>query len=133
VTFSTEVIVGPFVSAALMGVIAWNAMRVESAKVRQRLDDKEEAEKTAATLRQQMEQNRHDEYCRRLDRIERKTGISNGGGEYVAHDLFDTLQQKVCEAIAEGKEAVRIGHADREAIKERLGKVEVKLDAIIHK
>jgi hypothetical protein len=133
VTFSSEVLVTPFISAALMGVIAWVAMRVEGAKTRQRLDDKEKADKEAADLRQQLEQNRHDEYCRRLDRIEKKTGITNGGGEYIARELFDELRLKVCEGIREGKEAIRSGHEDREAIKRRIDKVEYTLEALVKK
>lgn len=164
---SIEVIISAVLSACLMGLVAWTAIKVEVAKITQRIDDHDKVavtekehvltvlklqeqtvRETAATLEvlglekatalAAAAQERHLEYCRRLDRIEKRVGVANGDGFLVSNKLcceihrqqqldFTDLRASVRAAIEQGQEAVRVGHIDREAIKERLVKVDVLL------
>ncbi len=82
----------------------------------------------------------------RFDRLEKKVGISNGGAEWMSKELCravhvafsqelaalkvasEKLAEAVEEATEQGREAIDVGHRDREAIKARLSKVEDKVD-----
>ena len=55
-------IAGPLISAILVGVVSWTAVRVSVAKIQQQLTDKAENDN------------------RRFDRIERIVGIAEGDG-----------------------------------------------------
>lgn len=145
VTLEIEALVSPIVSALVVGATMWFKSEVEGQKTRaamqQRIDDKEQADRDAAKLRERAESDRHAEYCRRFDRLERKAGVTNGGGEWVdrefcreVHRNFSAetgaLRAEIHEAIEQGREAVRIGHEDREGIKQRLTRVEVTLEGL---
>lgn len=100
---------------------------------------------TRLANRDERDEERHGETRERLDRIEKKVGISNGGATFVdrefcreVHRSFTAeagslkesqtaLTERVQKAIDEGREAIRIGHEDRMAIKARLVRVEEAL------
>jgi hypothetical protein len=167
VLISIEILISALLSAGLMGLAAWAAIKVEVAKITQRIDDQDKAtasekehvyaalkvqeqttRETAAALENtgiekaealsNAAQERHLEYCRRFDRIEKRVGVTNGDGYLVSSKLFSEIHKQqqldftelrvsVRAAIEQGQEAVRVGHEDREKIKERLVKVETLL------
>jgi hypothetical protein len=141
-TIGLEAIVSPIASALVVGLVSWVGVRVQIAKVTQRLDDRVAADTE-----------RHTEYCRRFDRIEKKAGISNGGADWVDRDfcrevhrgtsgevaaLRETqratgielvaLREDVQLAARRADEAVGVAHNEAMAIKDRLQKVEIALD-----
>jgi hypothetical protein len=85
---------------------------------------------------------RHQEYCRRFDQIEKKVGVQNGGAfvdrEFCreVHRTFtvasSALESQVREAVEQGREAIRVGHDDREEIKQRLTTLEVTFEHHAH-
>ena len=114
-------------------------------KVDTRWAVREESEAKALAAREKVEAERHEEQVERLERLEKKVGISNGGAPWVdrefcrdVHVAFSlevarmekgqaALAEKVEKAMEDGREAIRIGHEDRMAIKQRLTAVEVAL------
>ena len=95
--------------------------------------------------RELSDKERHEEQVERFERLERKVGIGNGGAPWVdrefcrdVHATFSlevvrmekgqaALAEKVEKAMEDWREAIRIGHEDRMAIKQRLAAVEVAL------
>ena len=150
---AAEVFVGPFISALVVGIISWTTIRIEAARTVQRINDKEAFDQgsavllastvkaTAVALDRALEE-RHEEYCRRFDRIEKRIGVTNGDGYLVSSALCSELHRamnvanaaltaEVHAAVLNGQEAIRIGHADREAIKSRLTRVEIMLEQFV--
>ena len=97
---------------------------------------------TRWVAREESDKERHEEQVERFERLEKKVGITNGGAAWVdkefckevhrnftvevesIHASNAALAGKVDAAIEQGREAVRIGHEDRMAIKARLVAVE---------
>ena len=97
--------------------------------------------------RDEKDAERHEEQVRRFDHLEKKAGITNGGATWVDKEFCREVHRnflaevalneksnmafvvKVDEAIESGREAIRVGHEDRIAIKARLVRVEERLGA----
>ena len=100
---------------------------------------------TTLASRASRDEERHTDTVTRFDRLEKKVGITNGGSAWVekefckeVHRSFSrevdsikssnaVLATKVEEVIEEGREAIRVGHEDRMAIKARISRVEEAL------
>lgn len=100
---------------------------------------------TRWAVREANDKERHEEQVERFERLEQKVGISNGGAPWMdiarcedIHKVFTAevvrieqsqaaLAGKLEEAMASGREAIRVGHEDRMAIKARLVRVEEAL------
>jgi len=154
-TLAAEAVVSPFIAAGLAVLVGWYKSEREReatvASVKARIDEKEKSDTEAERLREKARTEtaealekalweRHEEYCRRFDRIEVKIGVSNGkGGQFVdaefcreVHRNFtaetSAMRAEVREAVVQGREAIRIGHEDREAIKQRLTRLEFTVE-----
>lgn len=140
--FSAEFVVGQVASVGVILVAGGLAMRVMVARIEERMEARETARLEALAEREKADALRHEETARRFTRLENALGITDGNGSgFVRRGEYNEAMQRLCEriaaladlvhqGIADGNEAVRVGHADREAIKERLGKVEVAIGGL---